>query len=422
MRGFLRSRIRAFVVAAVLAGGGILGGCLDQDSPSALSGLEKQISDNNQKGYQKIEEGAYEDALPFLNKAIEYVHKLDPELKDLKREVERSELIDSPFNNISWAYNELGDYAKGLDYIEKSLLILPNTDVEYVNKGNALNGLHRNEEALASYKQAVALNSRSDSAIYGMGLVSYEEGDYEEALAQFKKYLELVPSDTDAAEMVIDSLLALDRDEKAVKFADSFFKKYEDSYDGYMIKGYLLEETAEFEETERFYKQAGEKFPDLREAQLKLGELYYDNGDYDAAADHFNRLLNKFPDEPEVYTWLIWTASARGIWTKPRRCTRRARTRRKFIMPWATPIWIKDYTSNRFRISNGRSSWLRPTKPAIFTSSKRWIGEKDTTGASSSAKSLPIWRSATLIFLGTSDNASLSWKIMRRPSPISNKR
>ncbi|GIP12775.1 tetratricopeptide repeat protein [Paenibacillus macerans] len=308
----MRSRIRAFVVAAVLAGGGILGGCLDQDSPSALNGLEKQISDNNQKGYQKIEEGAYEDALPFLNKAIEYVYKLDPELKDLKREVERSELIDSPFNNISWAYNELGDYAKGLDYIEKSLLILPNTDVEYVNKGNALNGLRRNEEALASYKQAVALNSRSESAIYGMGLVSYEEGDYEEALAQFKKYLELVPSDTDAAEMVIDSLLALDRDEKAVKFADSFFKKYEDSYEGYMIKGYLLEETAEFEETERFYKQAGEKFPDLPEAQLKLGELYYDNGDYDTAADHFNRLLNKFPDEPEVYTWLIWTSSAQG--------------------------------------------------------------------------------------------------------------
>ncbi|RRJ63159.1 tetratricopeptide repeat protein [Paenibacillus oralis] len=308
----MRNRIRVFVVAAVLAGGGMLGGCLGQDKPTVPSVLEMQIYNSNEAGYEKIEEGAYEEALPFLNKAIEYVYELDPSLKDLKQEVKRSELIDSPFSNISWAYYELGDYAKGLDYIEKSLLILPNTDEEYVNQGNLLSGLHRNEEALASYKQAIALNSQSANAYYGLGLVSYEEGDYEEALAQFKKYLDLVPSDTDAAEMVIDSLLALERDEKAVKFADSFFKKYEDSYDGYMIKGYMLEATAEHDEIEQFYKQAGEKFPDLPEAQLKLGELYYGNGDYDSAADHFNRLLNKFPDEPEVYTWLIWTASAQG--------------------------------------------------------------------------------------------------------------
>lgn len=308
----MRSRIKAFLMIAVLAGGGILSGCLGEENQGELNDLEQKIYTNNETGYQKVEEGAYEDALPYLNEAIEYVYELDPSLKDLDQEVERSELLDSPFNNISWAYNELGDYAKALDFIEKSLLILPNTDIEYVNKGNTLHGLYRNEEALANYKQAIALNDQSESAYYGAGMVLYEQGDYEEALAQFKKYLNLVSSDADAAEMVVDSLLALSRDTDALKFAESYFKKYEDVFDGYKIKGIALEGTAEYDEIEQFYELAGSKFPDLLEAQMKLGELYYYYSDYDPAVNHFNGLLKKFPDEPEVYAWLIEVYSAKG--------------------------------------------------------------------------------------------------------------
>ncbi|WP_410770418.1 tetratricopeptide repeat protein [Fontibacillus sp. BL9] len=306
-------RITGVTIGGImLAGTLLLSGCTGNGEATVPTELEKKIFLANNEGYLLNEEGKYEEALEHLEKAINLVYEQDPSLKNLDSEVQGSQLLDSPFNNAAWAWNELGDHARGLELIEKSLLILPNDDVEYSNKGNALYGLFRYDEALESYDKALELNEENTSAYYGKGLIHYDRGDYEDALKQFDTYLKYEPSDADAEEYRIYALLALDKEETAEKHADSYFKKYSDRYDGYRVKGALLENTAEYDDIVSFYKEAGGKFPQQWEAREKLGEIYYSYNKYDEALALFDRLALTFPELPEVDVWRIKVYGAQG--------------------------------------------------------------------------------------------------------------
>ncbi|MEF2966764.1 S41 family peptidase [Paenibacillus sp. M1] len=276
------------------------------------SELEQKIYAKNEEGYRLNEEGKPTEAIEALEEAIEYIYELEPGLENLDHEVERTELIDSPFNNIAWAYNELGQYELGLEYIGKSLLILPNTSEEYNNKGNVLYGLDRYEEAMAAYDQALTMDSGVINANYGKGLIYYDQGEYEKALGQFETYLKAEPGDAESAEMKIYCLQALDRGQEALKYADGYFAKHEDVYDGYRVKGTALEGEAEYEEVEDFYLQMAGKFPDQLEPQLKLGDFYYNYGEYDEAASQYKKLEEKYPDTISIRLGLIKTYSSMG--------------------------------------------------------------------------------------------------------------
>jgi len=294
-----RSRV---LLLSMLAAGGILSACsLLTEDWSGLTPLETEISTSNEKGYELMNEGNYEQAVIYFEQAIEYVYKLEPGLKELQQEIELTELVDSPFNNLSWARNELGDYEESLELINKSLLILPNTDTEYVNKGNALYGLNRNDEALAQYDKAIELNGLSESAYYGKGMIYYDEGKYDEAAGQMNTYLTFNPDDPDALETAIYSYLYLDEDDKAAGLADDYMQRNPEDFEAYRLKGDVLESTAEYAEIKAFYEQANERLPDLAEAQLELGELYYDYEKYEDAMAYFGELSAVHPDNMDIY-------------------------------------------------------------------------------------------------------------------------
>lgn len=271
-----------------------------------------KIYDLNQEGYDLVDQGKYEEGIKVLKEAVEYVYKLTPELKELDKEIKLSELADSPFNNLSWAYNELGDYEVSLEYIEKSLLILPNTAVEYANKGNALYGLKRYDEALESYNKANELEKDNTYAYYGRGMVYFDTGKYEEALKEFETYLDYSPNDLDAAEMKVYTLLWLEEDQQALDYANEVIRHHQGSYEAYDMKAAVLDYQDDFEATKKFYEEVAKQFPDRLEAQLKLGELYEQYGEYDQSVDYYKQLLETYPKEKDVYIRIMQNYSALG--------------------------------------------------------------------------------------------------------------
>lgn len=270
-----------------------------------------KIYDLNQEGYDLIDQGKHEEGIKVLKEAVEYVYKLYPKIKDLDTEIKLSDLIDSPFNNLSWAYHELGENELSLEYIEKALLILPNSDVEYTNKGNALYGLKRYDEALESFNKATELDKKNKFAYYGRGMVYFDTGKYKEALKEFETYLTYNPYDLDAAEMKVYAHLWLEEDQQALDYANEVIQHHK-SYEAYEIKAAVLDYQDNFEETKKFYKQMGKLFPDRLEAQLKLGDLYEQYGEYDQSVQYYKQLLKKYPDELDVYIRLMQNYSAMG--------------------------------------------------------------------------------------------------------------
>lgn len=297
----------------LVAGVCMLSACTESVDNTSKKEVVDQIYYNNQRGFDLIQDSQFTKSIEYLDKALEYVYQLDPSLIDLEQETTAElEVMDSPLNNLSWAYNELEEYGKGLEYSEKSLLILPNTDIEYTNKGNALYGLNRRDEALVYYDLAIEFDEYSISAYYGRGLIKYDRGKYKEAKEDFDKYLSIDPNDVDVVEMKVHTLLRLDENEEAIALVEDLLVTFPESYDAYKLKGVVMESTAEFKEVKAFYELMATDFPYVIEAQMSLGEMYYDYEYYDLSLHYFNQLLEKYPDNIDIYIWKIRNNSAMG--------------------------------------------------------------------------------------------------------------
>ncbi|QGQ99746.1 tetratricopeptide repeat protein [Paenibacillus psychroresistens] len=271
-----------------------------------------EVTKNNDLGYKLMDQDKPEEAIVYFKKALDNVYQVDPSLRDLTEEKKSTGHLDTPFNNLSWAYNELGKHEESLKYIEKALLILPNTDAEYVNKGNALYGLSRGDEALVYYDLAIKLNKDCDSAYYGRGAVNYNNQKYNVALKEFNIYLRAKPNDLEAADYKVSTLLQLEQKQEALAYADTVIANNLDKYDAYLLKATILEKSGQYEDIKKFDEETSKMFPHNLEAQIKLGQLHYNYGYYNLSLDLFNDLLKKHTDHMELYTWVLYNYSKLG--------------------------------------------------------------------------------------------------------------
>ncbi|MHA7965150.1 S41 family peptidase [Paenibacillus sp. CAU 1782] len=259
----------------------------------------------NQKGFDLMEEGRTEEAITQFEKAIDAIYEAKPELKELSSPIQSSEVYDSPFNNMSWAYHDLGDYEKSLEYIEIALLLLPNTDTEYINKGNALYGLARYDEAMEQYEKAIDYDNGSIYAHYGKGMIHYDRSQYREALQSFNAFLKKDESDYDALEMKVYSHIALGESAKALDYAEHIIGKYPDDYHVYRLKAIVLGDMGDFEASDQFHQELKAQFPDNPDVMDMLGEFYADYGYFDEAVAVFRDKLRDYPEDADAYWWLI---------------------------------------------------------------------------------------------------------------------
>ncbi|OBR68118.1 hypothetical protein A7K91_07880 [Paenibacillus oryzae] len=280
------------------------------------SSSRRAIESYNQKGFDLMEEGHIEEAIAQFEKAIDAIYKAKPEFKELSSPIKSSEAYDSPFNNISWAYHDLGDYDKSLEYIEIALLLLPNTDAEYINKGNSLYGLSRYDEAMEQYENALKYNKDSIYAHYGKGMLHYDRSEYREALQSFNAFLKQDESDYDAMEMKVYSHIALGESSKALDYAEHIISKYSDDYHVYLLKAIVLGEQGDFEASSQFLQETKAKFPDNPDVLDMLGEFYADYGQTDEAVSIFRDKLKDNPGDADAYWWLMSVYEGSGEYDK----------------------------------------------------------------------------------------------------------
>ncbi len=112
-------------------------------------------------------------------------------------------LIGKLNNNIGWNFQKKGDYARALNYFEKSLEILETGSDKntlallYNNLGVTYKQLNRIDEALNMYKLSLRINRETgniDQQLYNInniGVIYLTTGQYELAIEYFKEALNL---------------------------------------------------------------------------------------------------------------------------------------------------------------------------------------------------------------------------------------
>jgi tetratricopeptide (TPR) repeat protein len=152
----------------------------------------------HQLGWTKKNQGEYQEAITFYEKALQIKEKsLPPNHPDLA----------SYYNNIGEVYHNMGDYSKALSSYEKALAIkqqsLPpnhpslgksynNIGAVYDNMGDYSKALSSHEKALEIRQQSLPPNHPDLGASYNnIGAVYDNMGDYSKALSSHEKALEI---------------------------------------------------------------------------------------------------------------------------------------------------------------------------------------------------------------------------------------
>lgn len=294
-----RQRIKTIVLAIMMIVMALLLSSCIGDFISDME-LRAEIIQLNDEALALIDEGEYEEAIDLLNQALSIATENERLIK----------MTDTIYNNLGYAYVELGEYERSLEYIDKALEILPNDEYEYTNKANALQSLGRLEEAQEFYELALKENKHNANAHYGLGMIHYEAGRYDQAIEAFDTYLTYYPMDIDAMYYKVDSYLMSGNERTARQYAEAIIQDSDLSYDGYEMMEMVLDWAGDYEELKQLYEDMALQFPDRIEALMKLGELDYNYGKYRQSLAHFIDLLDAYPDHSELYSWIIYNYSA----------------------------------------------------------------------------------------------------------------
>jgi tetratricopeptide (TPR) repeat protein len=126
--------------------------------------MEATIEKNNQ-GVQS-----------FLNRNFEQAEKFYKEALDLEEE------NTTTLNNLGLLYHQLEEYETAVEYYEKAILLKPK-EVYYVNLGNSLMFLGRQQEAIQLYEETIKMNPNHLNAKVCLAKAYESEKRFQEAEA-----------------------------------------------------------------------------------------------------------------------------------------------------------------------------------------------------------------------------------------------
>ncbi|MEQ8381411.1 MAG: tetratricopeptide repeat protein [Coleofasciculus sp. A1-SPW-01] len=157
------------------------------------------------------------------------------------------------------------------------------------------------EKAIASYDQAIALNSDNYKAWFIRGITLGNLERYEEAIASFDQCIALVPDDYAAWFIRGITLGNLERYEEAVAIFDKAIDLNSDDYAAWFIRGITLSNLERYEEAIASFDQAIALNPDFYQAWFIRGNALDDLERYEEAIASYDQAIALNPDDYKAW-------------------------------------------------------------------------------------------------------------------------
>ena len=188
-----------------------------------------------------------------------------------------------------------------LERCERWIALRPEDAQAHKDRGNALQGLGRPEEAIASYERAIALDADYADAHYNRGNVLNQLGRHELALASFERAIELNAQDAQAYNNRGIALQGLGRHERAI---ENFHKAIELSpgyAQAYNNLGLALQKQGRHEQALECYERALAIMPDSPEVLTHRGSLYLELGHFPEALASYQKAVALRPEYADAH-------------------------------------------------------------------------------------------------------------------------
>ena len=197
----------------------------------------------------------------------------------------------------------LEEYAKGSKYQDYSVQVLYELAVIFDEKGNT-------DGAIRLYQRTIEVEPTDAKAHFALGELLYTSGDTATAVQHFQQAVSLTPNIKDAFYEPLESYFAgMMTADEAVPFLEKATLVLPDDPRSYFYRGMLeadagntqeaidhYEKTIEIIESDPSHLQTELLLGDFNDVYVKLGELYHQQGDVDAAVAYFKRALALNPE------------------------------------------------------------------------------------------------------------------------------
>jgi tetratricopeptide (TPR) repeat protein len=287
----------------------------------------------------------------FYKRYVELVGTLDkPEelLKAITAAINAGEADASMYSSLGDVYAKQGKWQKAIEMYQNSQKLDPrNTKVLSMlamcqAKNNQIN------EAVISYEQVIALNDKAVDEYKALAELYTKQKKTSQAISMYKKYLERKSNDYVAARLVGDYSFEQKNYEDAVKYysmvsgeeaqksdflfnygqACYFVKDYKKALEIFnklalitpknanlfkMMYDITKETNGKNSELISYLKKYVSLKPEDAEAFKNLGDIYYEEKNYDAALESYNSALKANPQIKGFYKNYVEIVSKKGV-------------------------------------------------------------------------------------------------------------
>jgi tetratricopeptide (TPR) repeat protein len=194
----------------------------------------------------------------------------------------------------------------------RALTCTSNNGVAHNNLGGALVGRGQVEEAMAHFRKALEIKPDYTGAHYNLGKALAGRGQFDEAIAHYRKALEIEPDYVEAHYNLGNALANRGQVEEAIAQYRKALEIKPDYAEAHSNLGVALAGRGKFEEAIARYRQALEIKPDDADAHNNLGLALTGRGQVEEAIAHYRKALEIKPDGVDARNNLGLALAGRG--------------------------------------------------------------------------------------------------------------
>jgi tetratricopeptide (TPR) repeat protein len=197
---------------------------------------------------------------------------------------------------------KMNSFEKAIYYFDFAIALSDRHHLSHFNKGNALADLKRYEEAIESFFRAIAIDKDDDEAYFNIGNIYEQMDDLAKAVLYYSESIKINNSNNPDAYLSRGNCYLTWSDySKAnsdfftgISQAENKKEAYKEIGDNFIIAGNNKIAIL-------YYFKAVEIDPDDFDTRFNLAELYYEEEQWDLAADSYNECIRINPADALSY-------------------------------------------------------------------------------------------------------------------------
>ncbi|HEX4144962.1 MAG TPA: sulfotransferase [Pirellulales bacterium] len=199
------------------------------------------------------------------------------------------------------AEHRAGRLAEAVAAYRDILALRPDLAEAHGNLGNLLLAQRDRDEAVLQFERATALKPQLFQAHNSLGEIFQARGQLDQAAARYRHVIALRPDLAPPYNNLGNVLVNQGKlDEAAAQFEQALTLRPDAAEPHNNLAG-VLRQQGKFDQADEHYEQAIALKPDYAEAHNNLGNLHWDQGKFDQAAASFRRALALKPDLAEAH-------------------------------------------------------------------------------------------------------------------------